>query len=176
MDKLIRKAIKGDKKAFIEIIQPLERKLYIIAKSKLKNEEDAKDAIQETLYYGYRNITQLRETEKFESWITSILINNCNKFYKQYDNNYHIPYEESQINKTDDNQYTKVDDKIDFFIFLDLLDDIEKEIFIMFYIQEYTINTISEKIDMNENTIKTKLRRSRQKIQDYVERWERYGT
>ena len=46
----------------------------------------------------------------------------------------------------------------------------------MFYVQEYTINKISKEIDMNENKIKTKLKRSRQKIQDYVERWERYGT
>ena len=46
----------------------------------------------------------------------------------------------------------------------------------MFYVQEYTINKISNEINMNENTIKTKLRRARQKIQDYVERWEKYGT
>lgn len=176
MDKLVKKAIKGDKKAFIEIIQPLERKLYLIAKSKLKNEEDAKDAIQETLYYGYKNIYQLREVEKFESWIISILINNCNKFYKQHDNAYHISYEESQSNKIGDNQYAKIDNKIDFFILLELLDEIEKEIFIMFYVQEYTINKISNEINMNENTVKTKLRRARQKIQDYIERWEKYGT
>lgn len=176
MNKLIKKAIKGDKKAFIEIIQPLEKKLYIIARSKLKNEEDVKDAIQETLYYGYRNIYQLRDAEKFESWIISILINNCNKFYKEYDNNYHISYEENQLNQTDDNQYVKLDSKIDFLIFLDLLDSVEKEIFIMFYVEEYTINKISYELDINENTIKTKLRRSRQKIQNYIERWDRYGT
>lgn len=176
MNKLIKKAINGDKKAFIEIIKPLEKKLYIIAKSKLGNEEDIKDAIQETLYYGYKNIYQLREVEKFESWIISILVNNCNRFYKQHDNTYHISYEESQLSKIDDNQYVKVDNKIDFFILLELLDEIEKEIFIMFYVQEYTINKISNEINMNENTIKTKLRRARQKIQDYVERWEKYGT
>ena len=80
------------------------------------------------------------------------------------------------MSKIDDNQYVKVDNKIDFFILLELLDEIEKEIFIMFYVQEYTINKISNEINMNENTIKTKLRRARQKIQDYVERWEKYGT
>lgn len=176
MNKLVKKAIKGDKGAFIEIVQPLERKLYIIAKSKLKNNEDIKDAIQETLYYAYRNITQLREAEKFESWIISILINNCNKFYKQYDNNYHISYEESQLNQSEDNQYRRIENKIDFFIFLELLDKIDKEIFTMYYIQEYTISMISSKLSINENTIKTKLRRARQKIQEYIERWDGYGT
>ena len=171
MNKLVKKAIKGDKGAFIEIVQPLERKLYIIAKSKLKNNEDIKDAIQETLYYAYRNITQLREAEKFESWIISILINNCNKFYKNNYNNYHISLDDSQLNKGDDNQYIKIEYKIDFFMLLELLDNIEKEIFTLFYVEEFTINKISDILNINENTIKTKLRRSRQKIQSYVERW-----
>lgn len=175
MNNLIKKAKKGDKKAFIELIQPLEKKIYVIAKSRLKNIEDVKDSIQETLYYGYKNLNQLRNEEKFESWIISILINNCNKFYKQYDNNYHLSYEESQLVKADSNQYLKIDSKIDFFILLELLDDIEKEIFVMFYVQEYTINNISDELDLNENTVKTKLRRARQKIQNYIERWDRYG-
>lgn len=173
MNKLIKKAIKGDKKAFIEIIKPLEKKLYVIAKSRLENEEDIKDAIQETIYIGYKNIQQLRDEEKFEGWITAILINNCNKFYNQYDNNYHIPFDDSQLNKGDDSQYLKVDSKIDFFLLLELLDNIEKEIFILFYVEEYTINKISDILNINENTIKTKLRRARQKIQSNIERWER---
>ncbi len=175
MNKLIKKDIKGDKEAFVKMIKPLEKKLYVIAKSRLKNEEDVKDIIQETIYMGYKNIKQLRDEEKFSGWIISILINNCNNFYNQYDNKYHIPYDESELNKSDENQYLKVDNKIDFFIFLELLDDIEKEIFILFYVEEYTTNKISDILNINENTIKTKLRRARQKIQNYIERGNRYG-
>ncbi len=171
MNNLIKRAIKGDKNAFIEIIKPLEKKMYVIAKSRLKNEEDIKDAIQETIYLGYKSIKQLRDESKFESWIISILINNCNKFYKNNYNNYHISLDDSQLNKGDDNQYIKIEYKIDFFMLLELLDNIEKEIFTLFYVEEFTINKISDILNINENTIKTKLRRSRQKIQSYVERW-----
>ena len=47
---LIKKARKGDKQAFSLIFNEDYRKeLYILAKSKLGNDEDAKDAVQDTV-------------------------------------------------------------------------------------------------------------------------------
>ncbi|MDO4283653.1 MAG: sigma-70 family RNA polymerase sigma factor [Clostridia bacterium] len=177
MDKILKKAIKGDKDAFIKVMQSMEKKIYIIAKAKLSNEEDIKDVIQETIYKSYKNIKDLKDTSKFENWIISILINNCNQVYRNKKNIIHIEYNENEVDNLETNsEYIKSEENIDFFRFLELLDEIEKEIFILFYSNDYTTKQISEILNINENTIKTKLKRARQKIKEYIERWDRYGT
>lgn len=61
----IQKAIKGDKDAFNRIIAEYEKKLYIIAKSRISSDEDIKDIIQETIMKAYINIHKLKDANKF---------------------------------------------------------------------------------------------------------------
>lgn len=171
---IITKAINGDKDAFITIMKSVEAKMYIVAKSRLDNNEDIKDVIQETIFESYKNIRQLRDIEKFESWVLSILINNCNKFYKNHNNYNYISYSENEPDTN--NQFTNLEKNLDFLSLLKLLDKSEQEIFTLFYINEYTTPKISELLNINENTVKTKLRRARQKIKEYIERWDDYET
>ncbi len=49
--------------------------MYLIAKTKLKNEEDIADAIQETIYSCYKNLKKLRDDKLFKTWLIKILIN-----------------------------------------------------------------------------------------------------
>lgn len=43
----------------------------------MKNEEDALDVLQETIYKAYISIEKLKEPKYFKTWITRILINNA---------------------------------------------------------------------------------------------------
>ena len=52
-EKLVIKAQNGDKEAFTKLIQRYKKEMYCIAKSRLNNEVDIDDAIQETLYKAY---------------------------------------------------------------------------------------------------------------------------
>ena len=175
MDILVRKAKNGDKEAFMELVKPLEKKLYVIAKSKLDNEEDIKDIIQETLLSSYKNLNKLNDSEKFESWILIILLNNCNKYYKKKKHVIQIPLEDNNCIVDIEDNYSKLEQNIDFFKYVELLDEDEKDIFILYYSDDMTTKKISDILGMNENSIKTKLRRSRQKVQIYIERWNEYG-
>lgn len=176
MKALVDRAKKGDKKAFLELIEPLEKKIYIIAKSKINNLEDVKDVIQETLLLSFKNIKKLKDNTKFDAWIITILLNTCKKYYKSRKNIIHVPIEENSevIDHQDD--YEQLNSNIDFFKYLNLLsDDTDKEIFILFYSNDYTTRQISEILNINENTVKTKLKRSRDKVQKYIERGNNYG-
>lgn len=176
MDKILNKAINGDKDAFIQIISSMERKLYIIAKSRISNEEDVKDVIQETIYQSYKNIKNLKDVSKFDTWIIRILINNCKQFYRKKKNITYSIYEDNLENELySNNEYSKADNKIDFFTLLNLLDETERLIFTLFYSEDYTTKQISELLKLNENTIKSKIKRAREKIQKYIERWEKNG-
>ena len=171
MDTMLDKCIKGDKDAFVKVISSMERKLYIIAKSKINNEEDVKDIIQETIYSCFKNIKKLKDKNKFESWVVAILINNCNLFYKNKKNIIKVPYDEQYIcDLQSDDNFQNLNDNIDFFYLLNLLDNDEKTIFCLFYVNDYTTSKISEILKINENTIKSKLKRSIEKIKKFLER------
>ena len=74
MEELIERAKKGDKNAFSQLIKSVENNLYWIAKTRIKNDDDIGDVLQETIYKSYKNIKKLRENSYFKTWIVKILI------------------------------------------------------------------------------------------------------
>ena len=78
MDELVKRAQQGDKEAFTELILLLKADLYKIAKTRIKNDEDIYDAIQETMIVAFKSIKKLKKIESFKPWIIKILINTCN--------------------------------------------------------------------------------------------------
>ena len=66
------------KSAFIKEVHDAEAMLYHVAKSILKNDADCCDAVQETLLKAYEKLDTLKKEKFFRTWITRILINECN--------------------------------------------------------------------------------------------------
>ena len=73
----VKKAISGDDEAFEYIINNCKERLYRTAFAYVKNEEQALDVVQETVYKAYVSIEKLKNPEYFNTWITRILINNA---------------------------------------------------------------------------------------------------
>lgn len=166
-ENLVKMAKLGNKEAFVELIENYRKKLYVIAKSRLNCLEDVKDAVQETLFQTYKCIDTIKHDECFNGWITRILINNCNnilrekqKFFCSYDNL------ECENYIVDEDVFIEIDSNLDFFSLIDFLNQEEKIIVVLYYSRGYTTNEMGEILDMNENTIRTKLRRIKQKIKE----------
>ena len=171
----MQKAKEGDKDAFSEIILEIKKELYYLSKAKLNSEDDIADCIQDTIIISYQNIKKLKENSYFKTWIIKILINQCNKRLRnnKKQNNYieNIPIENCMIKKELESE------KIDFdFLIKDLQSD-EKTILTLFYRFEYTIKEISIILNKNENTIKSKIQRARNKLKNKFkgEENDRYG-
>ncbi len=162
---LLKKALKGNKKSFIHALNKIERDLYIIAKSKLNNEDDIKDCIQETVLLSYQNLKDLKDLSKFKSWVTKILINNCYKILNENKINLYS-YEEIEAEKylqAEDN-FIEVTSDIDFFEMINFLSEEEKLILVMSILDDYSSIEISQILDINENTVRSKLMRAKSKI------------
>ena len=69
MEELIKKAQKGDTEAFTQIVLELENELYKIAKTRLTNESDIQDAIQETMIETFKSIKKLRDQKKVKKMV-----------------------------------------------------------------------------------------------------------
>ena len=83
LDELILMAQAGDEDAFTKMILYIKDDLYKIAKTRIANETDIEDAIQETMIETYKSIKKLNDPNKFKKWVIKILINKCNRIYRR---------------------------------------------------------------------------------------------
>ena len=65
----------GDSTAFNIVYANYRALLYFIIVSIVKNEEDAKDLLQETFIKIYENASNLRDNDKFHAWSSGIAKN-----------------------------------------------------------------------------------------------------
>ena len=94
------------KDVFIKEVRDAEAMLYHISKSILKNDSDCGDAVQETILKAYEKLPTLKKEKYFRTWITKILINECNGIFRKRKNV--IPYEEYMDNMrlTEEDRYS----------------------------------------------------------------------
>lgn len=71
----IRRILAGEKHLFHDLIRPLERGIYFMLYSLLKNEAEAEDAAQETAIKVYQNLHLFRGDAQFRTWVLSIARN-----------------------------------------------------------------------------------------------------
>lgn len=162
---LIKRAKKGDKVAFEKIILYYQNDLYKIAKTRLRENDDIDDAIQETIISAYKSIHSLINISKFKSWLITILINKCNYIYKQKKKNNNISYEAIQASQCILQETSKVNLNIEFENLMSLLNDDEKTILVLYYYEGYKTKEIAKILKMNESTVRNKISRAKKKIE-----------
>lgn len=179
MEDLVKKAKKGNEEAFSKLILAEKEGLYKIAISRMKTVEDAEDVIQETVIDAFIKIRKIKKHESFNSWIRSILINKINTFYERKakkDFKIQTSIIESFENQEISANIIKTEQDMDFKRLLDKLEYQERIIILLFYNDRYKIKEISELLGINENTIKTKLFRARNKIRELRKAGEKFGS
>ena len=139
---------------FAEKIELIKLKLYRIAFLYMQNEEDAMDAVSEAVYRGLLSVKKLREPEYFNTWMTRILINECNKMWRKTKNDVSI----------DDVPEIAENEKA--FELLPLKEAIQKlpkdlkEVIILRYYSDYTLSETAKALDIPQGTVVTRQRRA----------------
>ena len=73
-----------DDRQFTQRALDCQRKLYRVALSMLRCDADAADAIQEAVFKGWLHRDALRDGERFEAWLTRILVNECRNIQRRW--------------------------------------------------------------------------------------------
>src|SRR5215467_15605565 len=73
--KQVQRALARDPGAFRAIMQTHNRRLYRIARSILRNNADAEDAVQEAYVSAFTNLASYRGEGSLKSWLSRIVIN-----------------------------------------------------------------------------------------------------
>lgn len=155
---LVKRAIKGDRKAFEDLINIYFDRLYKEAYLRCKHEEDAKEIVQETIYKAYKSIKNLKEPKYFKTWLSRILINVANDYMRE---NGMIDLEHEAIDYIKEvHKDNQIEIKIDLYNAIDELEDKYKDVIIMRYVDDLKIEEISKILERPVNTIKTHIRKA----------------
>lgn len=149
-------AKKGDKSAFILLIQENKTNLYRVAKAMLKHDLDVEDAIQMTIIKAYEKIRSLRKDIYFKTWLIRILINQCNEILRVKKRVVSIENLTQEVSLYED---TYKD--------LDLQSAIHslkyelKAVTVLFYYEDMSTKEIAKLLKIPEGTVRTRLSRAR---------------
>lgn len=158
MNDIIKKNGRKDSQAFMDLINLHVQSMYKTAWAYLKNDEDVADVIQETILTCYEKLDTLRQEKYFKTWMTRILINKCNDCLRQsgkiypMQENMEYPYEEVGFY---DCEWKEV---------ISCLDKKYREVIILYYGQAMSVKEISSLLNVNKNTVMTRLARAREQL------------
>lgn len=155
-------AIKGDKEAFVYLINEYRLSLYRIAKGILKDDYRVEDAISNTIIKAFENIKKLKKAEYFKTWLIRILINECNSILKKEKR---ILYLEDSAKEE---AYIDLYENIDLINAIETLDDDLKLVTILYYFEDIDQKEIAKIISLKESTVRTKLFRARKKLYEIL--------
>ena len=148
--------------AFERLVNSVKTKLYKTGMAILKNDDDACDAIQETLISAYKYYDTLKEEKYFATWITRILINKCYDIIKK---NQKVSYLNKQVEINENTAYYdeyKIDSRLE--KALNSIDSDLRTTTVLYYYDDFSIEEISDILNIPAGTVKSRLSRAREKL------------
>ena len=76
---LVERAMAGDHDAFSELTRGAIGRLYAAARLILRDDAGAEDATQEALVAAWRDLSALRDPDRFEAWLHRLLVRACHR-------------------------------------------------------------------------------------------------
>lgn len=169
MKQLLKKAMKGDQRAFIELVELNRASIVQTASCILKNKEDMEDAIQECVVAVYQKLPTLNEPRYFKTWMIRILINICCDIVRGRKKVMDI--EPFLDNSSEPDSALQSDIKSDVAVVMDELQENDRLLLTLFYVEDLSVRQISGMMHLSENAVKLRISRSRKKFkQIYLEK------
>lgn len=154
----------ADKESLVhECLVKNYEKYYRIAYTYVFQEQDAMDIVQEAAYKAILKSDTLKQLEYADTWICRIVMNEAVRFLEKYRGRT-VNMEEVPERGTDD----QIVD-VDLHRALDRLDEKERAIVVLRYFEEEKLENIGRMMNLNVNTVKSRLYRAVDKLKSYME-------
>ena len=171
---LIQRTLAGDNNAFSELVEKYQKQVHALAWRKIGDFHIAEDITQDTFLKAYQRLHTLKEPHRFAGWLYVIATRRCLALFRQkrlqtqvIENidtlvsnkdaySQHIAEEQA---KTADMAQQEVVKKL-----LATLKESDRTVITLHYFGEMTCEEMSEFLGVSANTIKSRLRRARNRL------------
>ncbi len=150
---------------FCQFIDQNLTSAYRFAYSYMKNQQDAEDVVNESVIKAMRGLGSLRDTSKIKPWFFKIISNTAISWLQKQKKTTTSTLEDMELllHTQDDYSHMMVEDM------LRSLDEKYKAVLVLRYFERMTLGEIGEVLDLNENTVKTRLYRALEQLRMQME-------
>ena len=161
--KLVLQAKKHDKEAFVKLVENYQVSMYKTAIAILQNDEDAADAIQETILICWEKIGSLRHAGYFKTWLMRILIHQCYAIYNQ---------KKRMVMADNFPDVMDCSDKygeIEWQEMLGFLNEKQRIVVELYYGQQFKVREIAGALQIGQSAVKSRLQSARKTLEQFYE-------
>jgi RNA polymerase sigma factor (sigma-70 family) len=172
---LLEASIQGSADAFEAIVKKYQSFVCAITFSATADIGKSEDIAQETFLHVWHNLSQLKDLNKFRSWLISIVRNTINDSLRKQkrdiiDKAHPIDQiEDRQISQTEpaQNVLTRQQQDVVQKALMDIPDKY-REPLVLFYRYDKSVKNIAEELELSEDTVKQHLSRGRELLREQV--------
>ncbi|WP_163195793.1 RNA polymerase sigma factor [Clostridium thermarum] len=167
-NELIIKIKSRDRASFEELYNIYAEQALRVAMAVTKDKTSAADAVQEAFIRVYKNIDSFDESKDFKPWFYRILINECSRLLSR--NSKAILISDFLENGIDNSRYDHYNfqEYETLYKAVNKLKDINRIPIILKYLRGFTESEIAQILDININTVKSRLFKGREKLKKYL--------
>lgn len=180
---IVRKAKKGDKEAFSELVTIYSERIYNLALRILRNREDAEDVLQETFLTVLQKLNTFDGRSNFFTWIYRIATNaSLMKLRKKrlvfaelpenpdlgprHDERIMVDWSQDPSFYIQNEEIKKIIDTA-----INQLSEIYRTVFILRDIEQLSIKETSKILNISEENVKIRLKRARMFLRDKISQY-----
>jgi len=182
---LVRRAQAGDEAAFREIVEHYQSKVFSIIHGIIRQRNDIEDIAQQVFSKVYFSIRNFDFRSSLITWIYKITVNECFDYLRKKKVRklvYESDLSEDEVRRVENTEpavdrQVPVDQNLarrDYVVkLLTRVSEEERTLLMLKEVEGRSVEELAEMTGMNENTIKVKLFRARQKLVKAAQRLER---
>jgi RNA polymerase sigma-70 factor (ECF subfamily) len=181
---LVRRAQAGDEAAFREIVEHYQSKVFSIIHGIVRQRNDVEDIAQQVFTKVYFSIGNFDFRSSLITWIYKITVNECFDYLRKKKVRklvYESDLSEDEARRVENTEPSVRQVPADvnlarrdyIFKLLTKVSDEERNLLMLKEVEGHSVEELAEMTGMNENTIKVKLFRARQKLVKAAQRLDR---
>lgn len=157
---LLKKALRGNPKAFGEVIRQEQEYLYRMAYAYTHNEDDALDAVQECVLRAYRNVRSVKQPQYFRTWLTRILINTAKELTAKRSPQVGL----EELSELPAAEGLSAEERMDLHKALETLPEQYRDVITLMYFDGMKTREIAEQMNVPEGTVSSWLHRAKEQL------------
>lgn len=179
---LVRLAQSGEESAFEELIRTHQQRVFGLVSGILRRREDVEDVVQQIFLKVFLSLKRFDQRSAFSTWLYKISVNECWDYLRKKKVRplvYEADLSEEQVSRLDGAasamrppespiKRAEVRDLLEHM--LESLPDQDRALLVLKEMEGFSVEELAVILDLNVNTVKVRLFRSRAKLMDVYRR------
>lgn len=172
-ENILKEIKEGNRDAFRLLYEEYAGKAIRTAKAITRNDELAKDAVQEAFIRVYRNISSYDPALSFGAWFYRILVNECNRILNKEKKV--VPIDTSTVENNPQLMEHSKESVTDLYGIIQHMADLYRIPLLLKYIKGFSEKEIAQILNLNQNTVKSRLFKGRSLLKNQLNLIEMEG-